>query len=100
MDRSKKEIQVVSCTSSNGQRARTKSKKIRQPWQYSTATVEASVTRVIEDIYFKHFGKNAPDNVRSIEQIAKDKARKNRERKARKAATELSDKPEMNISES
>jgi len=65
----------------------------RQQWKLP-------LSEFIEDIYFKHFGKSAPDNVRSIEQIAKDKARKNRERQARKATTELSDKPGMNTSES
>ena len=36
----------------------------------------------IEEIYFKRFKKRAPENVRSIEQTVKDKARKKTERKA------------------
>ena len=38
----------------------------------------------IEEIYFKHFKKRAPENVRSIEQIVKDKNKKNIERKAKR----------------
>jgi len=38
----------------------------------------------IEEIYFKRFKKEVPDNVRSIEQIVKDRARKQAERKAHK----------------
>ena len=38
----------------------------------------------IEKIYFKHFKKPKPDNVRSIEQIVKDMKRKKEERKLRK----------------
>jgi len=37
----------------------------------------------IEKIYFKHFKKKAPENVRSIEQMLKDKKRKKAESKAR-----------------
>ena len=36
----------------------------------------------IEEIYFKHFKKHKPDNVRSIEQMVKEKALKKAERKA------------------
>ena len=45
----------------------------------------------IEEIYFKHFKKRAPENVRSIEQIVKDKARKKAETKARKEVARSSD---------
>lgn len=38
----------------------------------------------IEDIYFKRFGKERPENIRSIEQVVKDKKRKQLERKQRK----------------
>ena len=44
----------------------------------------------IEEIYFKHFKKRAPENVSSIEQMVKDKARK-AESKARKEETGSSD---------
>ena len=40
----------------------------------------------IEEIYFKHFKKRAPENIRSIEQMVKDKARKKAEIKMRKEA--------------
>ncbi|MEN8166529.1 MAG: hypothetical protein ABFR65_03515 [Pseudomonadota bacterium] len=48
----------------------------QQPWKLS-------LPEFIEGIYFKHFKKRAPDNVRSIEQIVKDKASKKTESKAR-----------------
>ena len=35
----------------------------------------------IEKIYFKHFGKRKPDNVRSIEQMVNNKRKKNEEKK-------------------
>ena len=38
----------------------------------------------IEELYFKHFKKNQPDDVRSIEQIVKDYNRKKEERRDRK----------------
>lgn len=40
----------------------------------------------IQTLYRKHFGKDQPENVRSIEQVVKDKKRKQAERKARKRA--------------
>ncbi len=52
----------------------------QQPWKLP-------LPEFIEEIYFKRFRKIAPDNVRSVEQITKDKARKNAERKARKGAS-------------
>lgn len=41
----------------------------QEPWK-------APLPIFIEDIYFKRFGKNRPDNVRSIEQMVKDKKQK------------------------
>ena len=38
----------------------------------------------IEELYFEHFGKSQPENVRSIEQIVRDYGRKKAERRARK----------------
>ena len=38
----------------------------------------------IEKIYFKHFKKNQPDNVRSIEQMVKDYNKKKEERRVRR----------------
>jgi hypothetical protein len=46
----------------------------------------------IEEIYFKHFKKRALENVRSIEQIVKDKARKKAESKANKELGSSGDK--------
>lgn len=42
--------------------------------------------KFIEQLYCKRFGKNRPDNVRSIEQIVKDKKAKQAARRARKLA--------------
>src|SRR3972149_898587 len=41
----------------------------------------------IEDLYFKRFSKKRPENVRSIEQMVKDKKKKQLERKQRKVRT-------------
>lgn len=49
----------------------------QEPWK-------APLPIYIEDLYFKRFGKVKPENVRSIEQIVKDKKRKQNERKHRK----------------
>jgi fructose-1,6-bisphosphatase len=42
----------------------------------------------IEELYFKHFKKNRPENVRSIEQIVRDYHRKKQERKIRRSMEE------------
>ena len=49
----------------------------QEPWK-------APLPEFIEEIYFKRFKKEHPDNVRSIEQILKDQKKKNEERKKRK----------------
>jgi hypothetical protein len=41
---------------------------------------KSSLPDFIEELYFKHFKKNLPDNVRSIEQMAKDYNKKKGER--------------------
>ncbi len=41
----------------------------QEPWKLS-------LPDFIEELYFKHFKKNQPDNVRSIEQMVKDYNRK------------------------
>ena len=46
----------------------------------------------IEEVYFKHFKTREPDNVRSIEQIVKDKARRKAENQARKETVKTSAK--------
>ncbi len=38
----------------------------------------------IEELYYKHFKKNQPDNVRSIEHMVKDYNRKKEERRERR----------------
>jgi hypothetical protein len=42
----------------------------------------------IEELYFKHFKKNRPENVRSIEQMVRDYRRKKQERKRRRSKEE------------
>ena len=49
----------------------------QEPWK-------APLPIFIEDLYFKRFGKDRPENVRSIEQMVKDKKQKQLERKQRK----------------
>ena len=49
----------------------------QQPWKLP-------LSEFIEKIYFKHFKKRVSDNVKSIEQMVKDKARKKAESKASK----------------
>ncbi len=56
----------------------------QQPWKLP-------LPEFIEEIYFKHFKKIVPDNVKSIEQMVKDKARKKAESKARKAMARIDD---------
>lgn len=52
----------------------------QEPWK-------APLPIFIEDLYFKRFGKERPENVRSIEQMVKDKKRKQFERKQRRLRT-------------
>lgn len=47
----------------------------------------------IEHLYFKHFGRNGPDRVVSIEERVKQLERKRRERKAAKASINISSNP-------
>jgi len=49
----------------------------QEPWK-------APLPIFIEDLYFKRFGKDRPENVRSIEQMVKDKKQKQLQRKQRK----------------
>ena len=46
----------------------------QEPWK-------VPLPEYIEELYFKHFKKEAPENVKSIERIVKDKRRKKIERK-------------------
>ena len=52
----------------------------QEPWKVPLPTF-------IEQLYLKRFGKRRPDHVRSIEQMVKDKKRKQSERKVRKLET-------------
>ena len=49
----------------------------QEPWK-------APLPQFIEELYFKCFGKDRPDNVRPVEQVVEDKKGKQAERKARK----------------
>ena len=49
----------------------------QEPWK-------ASLPVFIEDIYFKRFSKKRPDNVKSIEQILKDRLRSKEKRSINK----------------
>ena len=57
----------------------------QQPWKLP-------LPDYIEEIYVKRFKKKVPDNVRSIEQIVKDKARKKVENQAQKETVKTSAK--------
>ncbi len=50
----------------------------QEPWK-------APLPIFIDHLYFKNFGKERPENVRSIEQMVNDKKRKQLERKQRKS---------------
>jgi hypothetical protein len=54
----------------------------QEPWK-------APLPEFIESLYWKHFKKEKPDTVRSIEQMVKDKKRKQAERKAQKQGAVL-----------
>ena len=49
----------------------------QEPWK-------VPLPEFIEELYFKHFKKNQPDNVRSIEQMVSDYNRKKEERRDRR----------------
>ncbi len=49
----------------------------QEPWKLP-------LPEFIEHLYFKRFGKERPENIRSIEQMVRDKKRKKADRKARK----------------
>jgi hypothetical protein len=49
----------------------------QEPWKLP-------LPEYIEELYFKHFKKSRPENVRSIEQMVRDYRRKKQERKIRR----------------
>ena len=60
----------------------------QEPWK-------APLPIFIEDLYFKRFGRDRPENVRSIEQIVKDKKQKQLERKQRKLRAKEKDQASL-----
>ena len=58
----------------------------QQPWK-------APLPEFIERLYFERFGKDRPDNVRSIEQLVTDKKQKAAARKARRTSEQEADRP-------
>ena len=54
----------------------------------------------IEELYFKHFKKNKPDNVRSIEQMVKDYNKKKEERRDRRLKEKESQQPGEDVIQS
>ena len=54
-------------------------------------TWKAPLPQYIENLYMKRFGRPAPLNIRSIEQIASDERKRKEERRQRKAQTKKSD---------
>jgi len=58
----------------------------QEPWK-------ALLPEYIEELYFKHFKKGRPENVRSIEQIVRDCGRKKAERRVRKQAQPPAEDP-------
>lgn len=59
----------------------------QEPWK-------APLPIFIEGLYFKRFGRELPENVRSIEQMVKDKKQKQLERKQRKIETKGKSQPD------
>jgi len=59
-------------------------KKLGQKANHRQESWKVPLPEFIEQLYLKRFGKARPDHVRSIEQIVKDKKRRQAERKARK----------------
>jgi len=53
----------------------------QEPWKLP-------LPEYIEELYIKHFKKNRPENVRSIEQMVRDYRRKKQERKIRRSKEE------------
>ena len=62
-------------------------KKLGQKANHHQETWKVPLSEFIEQLYLKCFGKQRPGDVRSIEQIVRDKKRKQAERKARRLET-------------
>jgi hypothetical protein len=59
----------------------------QEPWK-------APLPLFIEGLYYKRFGKERPENVRSIEQMVKDKKQKQRDCKQRRLEAKEKGQPE------
>jgi hypothetical protein len=59
----------------------------QEPWK-------APLPLFIEDLYYKRFGKERPENVRSIEQMVKDKKQKQLDRKQRRLEAKEKGQPD------
>ena len=57
---------------------------VRRPQSLACPSRSASLLFVIEELYIKHFKRNRPENVRSIEQMVRDYRKKKQERKMRR----------------
>ena len=68
-------------------------KKLGQKANHRQETWKAPLPEFIEQLYFTRFGKKRPDHVRSVEQIVRDKKRKQAERKARRLETRGDQRP-------
>jgi len=62
----------------------------QEPWK-------VPLPQYIEELYFKRFKKEQPDNIRSIEQMVDDKKRKQAERKKHKRQQQRESKPEKRL---
>jgi hypothetical protein len=58
----------------------------QEPWKLP-------LPEYIEELYFRHFKKSRPDNLRSIKQMVSDSARKRELRRARKQTAPQSQPP-------
>ncbi len=62
----------------------------QEPWK-------APLPQFIEELYFERFQRERPDTVRSLEQMAADKARKRAEQKERKRQLRENSHPENTV---
>jgi len=80
-------IQMARELGMNPKRFGGKANHKQEPWKLP-------LPQFIEKLYFKRFKKDRPDNVRSIEQMVKDKKRKQAERKDQKHHQQGSETPQ------
>ena len=71
------QVQMARELGMNPRRLGSKANHQQEPWKLP-------LPQFIEKLYHKRFGKTCPDNVRSIEQMVKEKKQKEAARKARK----------------